>query len=264
MLMRRLFGFLRHYYLFSAALIAVIAGLVLELTGRHAAAHWLLGVVAIAEVLPLVWDMWQDLRSGRYGIDILAATAIVTSDILGQYWAGIVVVLMLTGGEGLEHYAEHRARNELDALLEHAPQKAHVIRKGKQTDVPASEIKAGDKVYIKAGELVPVDAVVIEGLASFDESSLTGESLPQAKQVSEQLLSGSVNLDGAVTARATASAEDSQYQQIIRLVRGAAAAQAPFVRLADRYSLPFTFLAYGIAVAIWVFSGQAIRFLEVI
>ncbi|HSX45934.1 MAG TPA: heavy metal translocating P-type ATPase [Candidatus Saccharimonadia bacterium] len=262
--MKRLLGFVRHYYLFSAALLAVIIGLVLELTGQHTAAYWLLGIVSIAEVFPLVWDMWQDVRSGRYGIDILAATAIVASVLLGQYWAGIVVVLMLTGGEGLEDFAEHRAKRELDTLLKHAPQKAHVIRKGKELEVPVSELRVGDKVIIKAGELVPVDALILEGAASFDESSLTGESLPEAKQPGDKLLSGSVNLDGPVTAKATASAEDSQYQQIIRLVKSAAAAQAPFVRLADRYSLPFTFLAYGIAIAVWVLSGEAIRFLEVI
>lgn len=111
---------------------------------------------------------------------------------------------------------------------------------------------------------MPVDAVVLEGTASFDESSLTGESLPEAKQPQDKLLSGSINLDGAITAKATASAEDSQYQQIVKLVRGAAAAQAPFVRLADRYSLPFTVIAYAIAIGAWVLSGQAIRFLEVI
>lgn len=257
--------FLRDYKLFSLALISLIAALILEFVFKQTtAAHWLLGVVAIIEVAPLVWDMWQTIQSGRYGIDILAATAIITSVILGQYWAGMVVVLMLTGGESLEDFAEHRARAELDALLKHAPQKAHLLRKGKTVDVAVSELRPGDKVLIKPGELVPVDSVIIEGAASFDEASLTGESLPQTKQVNDQLLSGSVNLDGAVTAKATASAEDSQYQQIIRLVRGAAAAQAPFVRLADRYSLPFTLTAYALAGTVWILSGQAIRFLEVI
>ncbi len=262
--MKRLLGFLRHYKLFNIALLAVIAGLILELTKQRTAAHWLLGSVAIAEVLPLLAGMWQDVRSGKYGIDILAATAIIASVILGQYWAGIVVVLMLTGGKALEHLARHRARRELNALLEHAPQKASLLRKGKIIQVPVSELQIGDKIIIKAGELVPVDAIIIEGSASFDESSLTGESLPHSKQVQDQLLSGSVNLDGVVTAKATASAEDSQYQQIIKLVRGAAASQAPFVRLADRYSLPFTFAAYALAITVWILSGQAIRFLEVI
>ncbi len=264
MLMRQFMRFLRHYKLFSLAAVALIVSLVLQLGGQATAAHWLLGIVSIFEVLPLGWQMWQDLRSGTYGIDILAATAIITSVILGQYWAAIVVVIMLTGGEALEHYAGHRARSELDALLARAPQQAHVLRKGKTVDVPVSELKASDKIIIKPGEVVPVDAVIIEGMASFDESSLTGESVPQAKDIKDQLLSGSINLDGAVTAKATASAADSQYQQIIKLVQAAAVTQTPFVRLADRYSLPFTFLAYAIAVTVWVFSGQAIRFLEVI
>jgi heavy metal translocating P-type ATPase len=208
--------------------------------------------------------MWEDVRSGKYGIDILAATAIVASVVLHQYWAGMVVVLMLTGGTSLEDFAEHRAKSELDALLAHAPQTARVIRKGKTIEVTVSDIRINDKIVIKAGELVPVDAVVIEGAASFDESSLTGESLPRLKELRASLLSGSIDLDGEVIAKATATAEDSQYQQIIKLVRGAAATKAPFVRLADRYSLPFTFFAYAMASAVWIISGQSIRFLEVI
>jgi heavy metal translocating P-type ATPase len=262
--MKRLLRFLRHYKLFSLACLTLVAGIGLQLSDQRTVAHWLLGSVSIAEVLPLAWNMWQDVRAGTYGIDILAATAIVASVILGQYWAGMVVVVMLTGGEALEHFAGHRARSELDALLARAPQQAHALRKGKVVDVPASELRTGDKIIIKAGEVVPVDAVIIEGTASFDESSLTGESLPESKQPKDRLLSGSINLDGAVTAQALASAEDSQYQQIIKLVRGAATAQAPFVRLADRYSLPFTVMAYAIATTVWVLSGHAIRFLEVI
>lgn len=260
----RIVRFVRHYKLFSLAVITIVAGLVLQFTGHQTASHWVIGVVSIVEVLPLGWNMWQDLRSGRYGIDILAATAIVASVILGQYWAAIVVVVMLTGGEALEDYAHHRAQAELDALLEHAPQKAKVIRKGKTQEVPVSELRTGDKIAIHAGDVVPVDAVIIEGAASFNEASLTGESLPQPKQQDDSLLSGSINLDGSVMAKVTATAENSQYQQIIKLVRSAAASQAPFVRLADRYAIPFTLLAYALAIGVWVYSGQAIRFLEVI
>lgn len=262
--MKKIYRFFGQYRLFSLALITSIAGITLELTKQHSIAHWLIGTVAILEALPLVWDMWQDVRSGRYGIDILAVTAIVVSVILGQYWAAIVVVLMLTGGQSLEDYAEKRAQSELDSLLSQAPVTAHVIRKGKTLNVDVNELKVGDRIIIKAGEVVPVDATIIEGRANFNESSLTGESLPQLKEVSDVILSGSISMDGAVTAKATATASDSQYQQIIKLVRGAATTQAPFVRLADRYSLPFTIAAYAIALAVWIVSGHAIRFLEVI
>lgn len=262
--MKRIVKFLRQYKWFSLAVLAGLVSLPLWFTGHHTAANWILGTVSLIETIPLLVGMWHDVRTGTYGIDILAITAIVTAVLLHQDWAAIVVAIMLTGGESLEDYAEHRARSELDALLTRAPQIAHVIRSRKTVDVAASEVRAGDKIVIKAGEIVPVDAIILEGTASFDESSLTGESLPQAKHVKDQILSGAVNLDGAVTAKALHSAADSQYQQIIKLVRSAAASKAPFVRLADRYSIPFTIAAYAIAIAVWVISGHAIRFLEVI
>jgi len=239
-------------------------GLILQFSGNAIIAQWLLSIVAIIAALPLVYDMTQDVRSGKYGIDILAITAIVASVVLGEYWAAIVVVLMLTGGESLEDYAHNRAKTELNALLDNAPQKARVLRKGKTSVVPVSELRVGDKIIINAGDLVPVDAIVLEGNASFDEASLTGESLPQSKQKGDQLLSGSINQDGSITAKAVATAEDSQYQQIIKLVKSAANSQAPFVRLAERYSLPFTIFAYALATTVWVISGDPDRFLEVI
>jgi heavy metal translocating P-type ATPase len=262
--MKQFSRFLRQYSLFSLALAGLLIALGLQLIGQSTAAHIVLAVVSVVELIPLVWGMWGDFRSGTYGVDLLAATAILTSVILGQYWAAIVVVLMLTGGESLEDFAEHRARSELDSLLAKAPQTATVVRKGKTLNVTAAELKVGDTILIKAGELVPADAVLTEGTASFDESSLTGESLPQVKDVGDGLVSGSLNLDGAVAAKVTALAADSQYQRIVKLVRTAAASQAPFVRLADRYSIPFTFFAYALGVGAWVLSGDAVRFLEVI
>lgn len=265
--MKKLLKTIRHYYLFFIALAASAAALALTLAGEKSAANGILIATAVFELIPLLRGMVHDLRDGKYGVDILAATAIVTAIIMHEYWAGMVIVLMLTGGEALEDYAEHRAERELDALLTRAPQKAHVLRGpkgGKEVDVKASEVVAGDKLVIRAGELVPVDAVLLEGSATFDESSLTGESLPQPKDAGGSLLSGSVNLDGMVVAEASASAEDSQYQQIIKLVRSARASQAPFVRMADRYAIPFTIISFVIAIAAWAISGDSMRFLQVI
>ncbi len=113
--------FIRQYLLLSLAVAAAAIGLILELTGLHTPAHWLLGIVSLAACVPLAKEMWDDLRIGKYGIDILALTAIITSVILHQYWAAMVIVLMFTGGVVLEAYAEHRAKSELDALLERVP-----------------------------------------------------------------------------------------------------------------------------------------------
>lgn len=262
--LRRIVRFLLEYKLLSFALLAAIAGLALQLLKQEAAYHWILSTVAIIAVFPIIREMWEDLRSGRYGIDILAITAIVTAVWMHQYWTAMVIVLMFTGGEALEDYAEHRAKTELDALLARAPAQATIVRKNKTLSVAVKDIQVGDLVILKPGEVVPVDAVITEGTADFDESSLTGESLPQLKQTGDQLLSGSLNIDGAVSAKCLRIAADSQYEQIIKLVRAAAANQAPVVRLADRYSIPFTLAAYCIALSAWFFGHSSIRFLEVI
>lgn len=262
--MKKLLSTLKHYNLFFGALVASAVALTCEILGLHTIAHWLIIVAVAVELVPLLVGMVRDIRSGTYGVDILAATAIITSVVLKEYWAAIVVVLMLTGGKALEDYAEHRAERELDALLTRAPQKARILRGRKEVEVKASDVRTGDKIVIRPGELVPVDATVLEGVASFDESSLTGESLPSPKSAGDMLLSGSVNIDGVITAKAIHSAEDSQYQQIIKLVQSARSSQAPFVRLADRYAIPFTIVSFAIAITVWVISGDPLRFLEVI
>jgi heavy metal translocating P-type ATPase len=256
--------FFKEYKQLGFVIITILAGLVLDLTKYHTAAHWVLGGSALINSIPLIWGMIEDVRTGRYGIDILAATAIITSVLLREYWAGMVIVLMLTGGEALEDYAERRAKTELTALLSRKPTVAHLLKAGKTVDVNVRQVHAGDRLEILPGEVVPVDCVITEGVSSFDESSLTGESLPVDKKETDQVLSGSINIEGAITVKALRSAADSQYEQIIKLVRGAASSQAPFVRLADRYSIPFTVVAFIIAGAAWAISGHAIRFLEVI
>lgn len=262
--MRRIIKFVWQWKLLSLAVVALIIASVTYLSGFHTAANIILAIVSLIEVIPLLWDMWKDIRTGSYGIDILAATAIVASVLLKQYWAAIVVVIMLTGGESLEDYADKRALSELSSLLSKAPTIAHLLKNNKQIDVKANQLKVGDKFIVKPGETVPTDGIVINGNSSFDESSLTGESVPAFKELNDSLLSGSINIESPVTVKATAIANDSQYQQIVRLVESAAASKAPFVRLADRYSIPFTLLAYLIAGSVWAISGQPIRFLEVI
>ncbi len=263
-MLKKIYKFIIQYKLFTLALLGIIVASLLWFLNLKTLSNFVLGFVSVVELIPILKDMYEDVRNGTYGIDILAATAIGASVLLHQYWAAIIVVVMLTGGESLDEFANHRARSELDALLKNSPKKAHLLRSGKVIDVKADSLKVGDKFVVKPGEIVPVDGVVIEGNSSFNEASLTGESTPVFKNAKDQILSGSINLEGLITAQASASAKESQYQQIIKLVESAAASQSPFVRLADRYSIPFTIMAYIIAGAVWYLTGQPIRFLEVI
>ncbi len=256
--------FFREYKQLGFVIVTLLIGLSFDLAGKDSIAHIILGASALINAMPLIWGMIEDVRSGKYGIDILAATAIITSVLLREYWAGMVIVLMLTGGEALEDYAEARAKIELSSLLKRKPKKAHLFKGGKQTEVSVSQVHPGDKLVILPGEVVPVDAIIIEGGSSFDESSLTGESLPVDKHEGDQILSGSINIEGAITVKALHSAAESQYEQIIKMVQAAASSQSPFVRLADRYSIPFTIVSFIVAGSVWIISGDAVRFLEVL
>ena len=183
-------------------------------------------------------DMLKKLRAGDYGVDLLAITAIVATLAVGEYWAAMVILLMLIGGDSLENYANQRAHSELSTLLDNTPRIANRLIDGKATAVDVNELKVVDQVVIKPGEQVPVDGVVVEGISSVDESTLTGESLPVNKRCGEELLSGSLNGDGRLVMKVQRRAADSQYQQLVALIEQSDQQPAHFVRLADRYTLP--------------------------
>ena len=209
--------------------------------------------------------MVKSLIAGQVGLDVLAVTAILATVIVGEFWASLVIVLMLTGGEALEDYAEGRAERELSSLLEHVPQIAHRYRAdGTTEDIAASRVAVGDRLLVRPSEIVPVDATLATTGGTFDESTLTGESLPVEKLDGDAVMSGSINGSGAVDIVATSIAADSQYQRIVALVSEAKESKAPLVRLADRYAVPFTLVAYAIAGAAWWVSGDAGRFAEVL
>lgn len=261
---RKLFKFFNSYRQFSFVIAVSIVSLVLDLNGQDTLSHWLLGVSGIIVTSILLWDMLKSLRSGTYGVDLLAATAIATAVVMQEYWTAAIIMIMLTGGESLEDYAQERAKVELHDLLERAPQRAHVYRGQKILDIAVSEVEVGDKLLIRPGDLVPVDCVIIDGNTSLDESNITGESMPVIKKNNDEILSGSVNLEGAITVKALRAEKDSQYQSIVKLVKNAASSQSHFVRIADRYSIPFTIVSFAIATAAWILSGDSLRFLQVL
>ncbi len=257
-------SFAKHYWQFTIAVLTLLTVLLLQWTDFAGAARWTMGAISLVLTLPLLYRMWQDILSGRYGIDILAATAIISAVLLGEEWAAIIVVIMLAGGEALEDYAGRRAQSELRALLARAPIMARVVHGDSIIETKVQDVKVGDILEIRSGDIVPVDAKITEGSASVDESSLTGESLPQFKKIGDIVLSGSIVIDSLIRVQVLHVAADSQYQQIIKLVQQASETQSPFVRMADRYSIPFTVIAYAIALSVWLISGDPIRFLEVI
>lgn len=250
---------------FLTATLAVIATAGVLAAVWPVAVPWLLGVYAGAMALRSAIAMVRELRSGTFGVDILAVTAIGSTVAVGESWAAIVIVLMLTGGEALEVYAAGRARKDLTALVSNAPRTAHRLESdGTVHDVDVDEVEVGEQVLVRAHEIVPFDGVLVSPAGVFDDSSLTGESLPQERVAGDTVYSGAINGAGAVTIGVAERAADSQYQRIVALVEEASASRAPMVRLADRYALPFTAVALAIAGVAWWVSGDPVRFAQVL
>ncbi|MEY4102297.1 MAG: cadmium-translocating P-type ATPase, partial [Actinomycetota bacterium] len=249
--------------IWATVAIGVVGG-ALALLGLEVWAQWLMSIFALIIAGIQAVSMVRSILRGKWGIDVLAVTAIIATVLVGEYWASLIIVLMFTGGEALENYAEGRAKRELTALLDRSPLIAHVERDGTTVDVAVAELVVGDTVVVKPGELIPVDGTLLSDEATLDESSLTGESLPVERVAGDDVISGAVNGALVLRMQVTARAEDSQYQRIVQLVTAAAESKAPFVRMADRYAVPFTIVAYVLAIVGWVISGEASRFAEVL
>jgi heavy metal translocating P-type ATPase len=194
---------------------------------------------------------------------VIALVAMGGSLILGEYLAGAVIALMLSGGNALEAIAVRRARRALTSLLERAPKVAYRRRGEALEEVPVEELEVGDVVTVRTGEVVPVDGIAVSGRAVVDESTLTGEPLPVSYEVGALLRSGSTNSGEPFDLRAARPAAESAYAQVVRLVRSAEEQRAPFVRLADRYAIFFLPVTAAIAGAAWALSGDPVRALAV-
>ena len=247
----------------GAVVIAAVGGGI-ELAGMHDIARWVISVYALLVAVIEGVGMVRALLKKKWGIDVLAVTAIVATVVVGEYWAALIIVIMFTGGEALETFAAGRAKRELTALLNRTPLIAHRLVGDEPHDVAVGEVNLGDLLIVRPGELVPVDGLLVSDAATLDESSLTGESLPVDRVAGDELVSGAVNGAAVLTMRVTARAEDSQYQRIVALVAEAAESKAPFVRMADRYAVPFTIAAYVFAAIGWLWSGDPARFAEVL
>ncbi len=214
--------------------------------------------------VPLVWDLLAKLCAGTFGSDLLAGISIVTSVLLGEYLAGVLVVLMLSGGEALESRAVSRAGDVLNALARRMPTVAHRRVAAGLTDVPLAEVAVGDLVVVLPHEICPVDGTVVAGRGGMDESYLTGEPYRMAKAPGSTVLSGAINGEAALDIRTDRVAGDSRYAKIIDVLRTSEERRPQMRRLADSLGGLYTPLAVAIAAAAWWASGDPVRFLAVL
>jgi len=214
--------------------------------------------------VPLVYELLRKLLKREFGSDLLAGISIVTAVLVGEYLAGTLVVLMLSGGEALESYAVRHASSVLEALAGRMPSIAHSKRGPEVVDVALEKIAIGDTLVVYPHDICPVDGVVVEGHGVMDESYLTGEPFDMSKTPGSEVLSGSINGDTALTIRATKLAVDSRYAKIMQVMRASEQQRPRLRRLGDQLGAWYTPLAVAVALATWAFSGDADRFLAVL
>ncbi|BBO34315.1 heavy metal translocating P-type ATPase [Lacipirellula parvula] len=254
----------------TAIAAAAIAGITLHLVLRYATSTSIfiielpLWSVLLLGGVPLVFELSAKVLRAEFGSDLLAGISIVTAIILGEYLAGALVVLMLSGGEALESYAIRSASSVLSALAKRMPSLAHQRRGGVVVDVPLSDVAVDDVLVIFPHDICPVDGVVIEGRGSMDESFLTGEPFQMSKTPGSEVISGAINGESAIVIRASRPAADSRYSKIMQIMLSAEQHRPRMRRLGDTLGAYYTPLALAIASLAWWISGQPHRFLAVL
>ncbi len=215
-----------------------------------------IGATGVGVVLSVA-TMVRSLRARRLGVDVIALLALLGALGVREYLAGAVISVMLGTGQALEDWATGRARRELAALLGRAPKLAHRYRDGSLDTVALEEVAPGERLMVATGEVVPVDGTVLSPSAVLDESALTGEALPVTRVEGDPVRSGVLNAGAPFDLLAVASAEQSTFSGVVRLVQQAESTQAPFVRLADRYAVIFLFVSLATAGLAWALGGPA-------
>ncbi len=192
-------------------------------------------------------ESFEDIRANQFALDYIAILAIVVSLITKEFFVGAVIALMLSTGTTLEAYGANMAKRSLSLLADRIPQEALVEQNKQQVKIAISEIKIDDIIFVRKGEVVPLDGNLLSETAILDESSLTGEPYPVEKITGDAIHSGTVNVGDIMRIAVVREEANSTYNKIINMVETAEKEKAPLVRLADKYSFWFTIISFIIA-----------------
>jgi len=253
-----------HRALLALALVGLFAGTAAYLYDEPGLAGRIWGAATLPVVVGLAVSIVRDFTMGRVGVDAIALFSMSVALFLGEPLAGVVVAIMYAGGNALEDFARGRAERELRALTDRTPRVAHRRVDSRLDDVPVEAVRVGDELLVRAGELLPVDGVLVDINGVIDESAVTGEPIPVRRLAGDQLRSGTVNAGEAFHYKASRTADDSTYAGIVRMVQAAHTAKAPFIRMADRFALVLLPAVLVVAAAAWLLSGDPVRGLAVL
>jgi Cd2+/Zn2+-exporting ATPase len=219
---------------------------------------------AIVLIYPIVVTAVKDLRVGRLSINELVAIAVLAAFASGDYkTAGVVAFFMLTG-ELIESRTAEGARLSIESLIRITPTKARrILKDGSEEEVPASELKIGDVIRIRPGDNVAADGVIVSGQGSFNQATITGESLPADKKTGDEVFAGTQNLTGVLEIKVSRAGEDTTLGRVRELIIAAEKTKLPIQKIVDQYMGFYTPLVLVIGALVWAFTHDLSRVIAV-
>ena len=191
--------------------------------------------------------------------DLLVSIAIIASIIIGEVFAaGEIATIMAIGGF-LEEYTVSKTQVKIKELAKMTPQFATRIRNGIEERIPVENVQVGDILKVLPGESIPTDGIIINGEASINQSTLTGESLPIDKKENDEIYSGTINLYGSFTMKSTKISQDSSLQRLIELVESSKPENAKIVRTADKWATLIVAIAFAASILTYLYTFEIIR-----
>ncbi len=245
-----------------------LAVMMLQMSGHEfAGRNWLLAALSVPVVFwaggPIFMSAFGGARRAMLDMNTLIAIGTGTAFLVSlagtmfpqwfsghppiNYEAATMIIVLVLLGRALEQRARGKASEAIGRLLNLQPHQACVVREGREVEIPVTEVRVGDRLVVRPGERIAVDAEVLEGRSSVDESMLTGESMPVSKSPGDQVIGGTMNQAGSLQVQATRIGDDTMLSQIVGLVQDAQGTKAPIARLADRVSAVFVPIVIGVA-----------------
>lgn len=249
----RLFGLV-----FGGILLIVVAGEWLGLfqTVTDWIPFWAGALIVLATGYPVFRQVAIAARKGLVTPHALMALGALTALAAGEWVTAAIVVFFMRTGDYIESYTTDKARDSVRSLTELAPQKATVIREGEEKEISIEQVKVGDSILVRPGGRIPVDGTVLEGHATVDQSSITGESMPVEITTGSGVFASTIARGGRLLLRADAIGKDSTFGKIIRMVEEAEAHKGSVQRFADKFSGYYLPVVTGIALLTYLISGD--------
>ncbi len=241
---------------------AFVVDWVFESGGALASASAMIGSLIL--IYPIVVTAIKDLRMGRLSINELVAIAVMAAFASSDYkTAGIVSFFMLMG-EIIESRTAEGARNSIESLIKLTPTKARRIAKdGSEEEVAASQLAVGDMIRIRPGDNVAADGVIVSGQGSFNQATITGESLPADKKPGDEVFAGTQNLTGVLEIKVSRAGEDTTLGRVRELILAAEKTKLPIMKIVDQYMGFYTPLVLVIGALVWAFTHDLSRVIAV-